>query len=239
MLAAGRGVPAGTAGAGAARMLDYLVDLVTQLGHWGYLVIFVGVALECAAFVGLVVPGESLVLVAGFFARLHVLDLDVVLLVTVIGAIVGDNIGYELGRRLGRAWLLRHGHRVGVREKHIARAEAFLTRYGGRAVFLGRFVGFARALVPFVAGSSRMLRREFLVYDGCGAAVWATAFTVLGYVLGASWRAAEEWIGRGTAIIGGAAVLAALAVWVWHGKRRRGAARGRTHEARGPRTRQP
>lgn len=202
-------------------MLQYLIDLITRLGNWGYLVIFLGAALECAAFLGVVVPGESLVLVAGFFAHRHVLDLDEVILVVVAGAIVGDNIGYELGRHLGRDWLLRYGRRFGLRERHLARVDAFFARHGGRAVFLGRFVGFARALVPFVAGASRMRYRQFLLYNGMGAALWGVAFTLLGYFLGASWRMAEKWVGRSSAIIGGALLLAALAVWLWRRRARR------------------
>jgi membrane protein DedA with SNARE-associated domain len=207
-------------------MQQYLIDLVARLGEWGYLVIFLGATLESAAFLGLAVPGESLVLVAGFFANMHVFDLDVAILVATVGAILGDNIGYRLGRHLGRAWLLRYGRHIGLRERHIARAEALFARYGGRAVFLGRFVGFARALVPFVAGASRMPYRQFLVYNALGAALWAIAFTLLGYSLGASWGAAEQWIGRGSAIIGAAVLLAGFAAWLWR-RRGRGPVAGR------------
>lgn len=202
-------------------MFQYLVDLITRLGNWGYLVIFLGAALESAAFLGLAVPGESLVLVAGFFAHRQVLDLDGVILVVVAGAIIGDNIGYELGRHLSRAWLLRYGRRFGLKAKHVARAEDFFTRYGGRAVLLGRFVGFARVLVPFIAGASRMRYRHFLIYNAIGAALWGVAFTLLGYSLGASWHVAEQWIGRGSAIVGGALVAAGLAVWLWRRRARR------------------
>lgn len=209
-------------------MQQYLIDLITRLGQWDYLVIFIGAALESAAFLGLVVPGESLVLVAGFFANQHVLDLDVTMLVATVGAIVGDNIGYRLGSRLGRAWLLRYGRHLGLRERHVERAETFFARYGGRAVFLGRFIGFARALVPFVAGASHMRYRQFLVYNAVGAALWAVAFTLLGYFLGASWAVAEQWIGRGSVIMGGTLLLIGIAVWLWRRRERRLIARRRS-----------
>jgi undecaprenyl-diphosphatase len=196
-------------------MLDYLVNLVGRLGHWGYLVIFLGAMLESAAFLGLVVPGESLVIAAGFFAAQGLFDLGDLILLVAIGAIIGDSIGYEMGRRMGRPTLERYGGRFGWRKARIKRADAFFSRHGGKAVLLGRFVGFARALVPFLAGSSRMPYRKFLLYNVLGAALWSPAMLLLGYFLGEGWKTAERWIGRASAIIGGAALFIALLAWLW------------------------
>jgi undecaprenyl-diphosphatase len=195
-------------------VLPYLLDLVARLGHWSYLIIFLAAALECAAFAGLLVPGESLVLASGFFAHQGVLGLDSVMVAAGLGAIAGDNIGYQLGVRLGRGWLLRHGRRLGVTERRLHRAERFFGRHGPKAVFVGRFVGFARALVPFVAGMSRMPYRRFLVYDALGAALWTVGFVLLGYALGASWRVAERWVGRIGLLLGLAAAVIALVLWL-------------------------
>ena len=90
-------------------MLDALVTLVSRLGSWGYLVLFLGVTAECAAFLGVLVPGETLVVFGGVLAASGSLDLRVLLGVVCLGAILGDSLGYELGRRLGRPWLLRYG----------------------------------------------------------------------------------------------------------------------------------
>jgi undecaprenyl-diphosphatase len=196
-------------------MLDYLINLVSRLGHWGYLIIFLGAMLESAAFLGVIVPGESLVLVAGFFAAQGLLDLDGLIVVVAIGATLGDSIGYELGRRLGRPGLLRYGGRFGLHKARLDRAEAFFARHGGKSVFLGRFVGFARALVPFLAGSSRMPYRQFLPYNAMGAILWSIAVVLLGYFLGASWGVAERWIGRASAIIGGVLVVILGLAWLW------------------------
>src|SRR3954467_9723461 len=121
--------------------------------------------LECAAFAGLLVPGESLVLASGFFAHQGILRLDGVMVAAALGATAGDNIGYWLGCRLGRGWLLRHGSRFGIRQRRLQQVEAFFQRHGPKAVFVGRFIGFARALVPFVAGTSGMPYRQFAVYN--------------------------------------------------------------------------
>lgn len=98
-------------------VLQYLLDLVARLGAWSYLIIFAAAALECAAFAGLLVPGESLVLASGFFAHQGILDLFPVMVAAATGAILGDNIGYFLGSRLGREWLLRRGSRFGIRKR--------------------------------------------------------------------------------------------------------------------------
>ena len=111
-------------------MMEYLFGLVSRLGHWGYVIIFVAAALECAAFAGLVVPGESLVLVSGFLAHVGLLNLDAVIAAAAGGAIVGDNIGYRLGERLGRPWLLRYGPRLAHAVPPLPR----LQRGGGSAL---------------------------------------------------------------------------------------------------------
>jgi len=203
----------------ADNILQYLLDLVTRLGDWSYLIIFGAAMLECAAFAGLLVPGESLVLASGFFAHQGILELDAVIAAVALGAVAGDNIGYLLGARLGREWLLKKGSRFGLRKKRLAQVDAFFRRQGPRAVFIGRFIGFARALVPFVAGASGMSYRRFVVADALGAGLWTVAFVALGYVLGASWQVAEKWISRSGLVLG--AVLLLGAVWLWLRRRRR------------------
>lgn len=205
-------------------ILQYLLDLVARLGSWSYVILFAAAALECAAFAGLLVPGESLVLASGFFAHQGILRLDAVMAAAALGATMGDNIGYYLGRRLGRDWLLRHGSRFGIRNRRLQQVEAFFQRHGPKAVFFGRFIGFARALVPFVAGTSRMRYRRFFIYNAMGAVLWTIGFVTLGYVLGASWQVAEKWIGRTSLILAGVLVLVALVVW-----RRRRSVRGQVN----------
>jgi len=201
-------------------ILQFLLDLVTRLGAWSYLIIFAAAALECAAFAGLLVPGESLVLASGFFAHQGILDLFPVMVATATGAIMGDNIGYFLGSRLGREWLLRRGSRFGIRKRGLAKVERFFERQGPKAVFFGRFVGFARALVPFVAGASDMPYRKFVLYDALGAVLWTIGFVTLGYVLGASWQVAEQWIGRSGLILGVIVALVGLGIWI-HRRRKK------------------
>ncbi len=196
-------------------MLDYLINFAGHLGHWGYLIIFIIVALECQALLGLIMPGESLVLMGGFFAEQGLLDLRVLICVISLAAVLGDSIGYELGRHLGRGWLLKHGRRFGLRQEHIDRVDGFFVRHGGKAVFGSHFLHLLRALMPFVAGSRHMRYLKFLLFNAAGCIVWAAVFASLGYLAGEAWRAAAKWIGRASEIIGGALLLAVALGWLW------------------------
>lgn len=189
-------------------LLDYLSDLITRLGQQAYWVVFLAALLESAAMLGLLVPGEAIVLVAGFFAARQLFDLDALIAVVALGAALGDSIGYELGRRFGRPLLLTHGAKLGISGARIARVEGFFERRGAAAVFLGRFIGFARALVPFLAGASRMPYRQFLPYNIAGAVLWSAAFVTLGYFFGSRWHAVESWATRAGVVL---AIIATLA----------------------------
>jgi membrane protein DedA with SNARE-associated domain len=195
-------------------MFDDLVTLVSRLGYWCYLIIFLGATLECAAFLGVLVPGEALVVFGGFLAAGATLDVGDLIVWVGVGAILGDSLGYKLGRYLGRPWLLRYGRWVGVRERHLARAEAFFQRHSGKTVLLGRFIGFLPALTPFVAGISGMPYRRFLPYNAAGAVLWSVGFVLLSYFLGASWQLEEHWLGAASAILGAVLGLGIGLIWL-------------------------
>ena len=100
------------------------------------------------------------------------------LVVIVVCAIVGDSVGYEVGKVLG-PWLLEHRPLRGQAGVH--RGQDLLARRGGPAVFLGRWLALARALVPGLAGMSGMRYRTFLAYNAAGGIVWGTTFVLIGY----------------------------------------------------------
>lgn len=178
-------------------LFDGLADLASP---WGYLVVGVLTLLEASAMIGLVVPGEAALLVGGFLASQGEADLGAMSAVGAIGAIVGDSIGYEIGRHLGPS--LRRS-RLGrwVGDERWQRAEQYLAKHGGRAVFFGRFVGVLRAMVPTIAGLSRMPYRRFLPWNVLGGLVWAPGFVLLGFLAGGSYHQVAEWAGRASAVL--------------------------------------
>jgi membrane protein DedA with SNARE-associated domain/membrane-associated phospholipid phosphatase len=196
-------------------MLDHLVNLVSQLGHWGYLIIFLAVTLESAAFLGFLVPGEALVLLGGFLAAQGILDVGDLIALVCIGAVLGDSIGFALGRHLGRPWLLSHGRWIGLRPDRLARVDRFFERHGGKAVVIGRFSAFLRALTPFVAGGSGMRYPRFVFYNVIGGVAWSIIAVLLGYFLGASWTLVQRWAGPASAIVMAAIILLLVLTWLW------------------------
>jgi membrane-associated protein len=189
-------------------LLDRLFHLNSVLV---YLVVTALVFAEDALFVGFVLPGETAAVLGGVIASQGRIQLWLMIVLVVAAAIVGDSVGYEIGRHVGPRIL-----RLRVLDKRRHRlddAQEFLRRRGGWAVFLGRFVAFFRAVMPALAGTSRMRYRRFLAFNAAGGLVWGTGFVVLGYVTGNSYKAVEKAVGRGAALVVLALVLVALVIW--------------------------
>ena len=177
-------------------------DLGERLGKWTYLLVGVMAFLETGAFIGLIAPGETFILVGGLVAGQGQISIVVLIAIVWTAAVAGDLTSFVLGRRLGRDFMLRHGERFKITRERLEMVERFYDRNGGKAVFLGRFVGLIRAVSPFVAGSSRMPLRRFLPYDVLGAGIWGGGLCVLGYVFWRSFDKVATYAGRGLFIVG-------------------------------------
>jgi membrane protein DedA with SNARE-associated domain len=192
-----------------------LEDLGERLGPWTYLVVGVLAFLETSAFVGLVAPGELAVVFGGFVAGQGKIDPVALWLVVWFAAAAGDSTGYLFGRRLGRGWALRYGERVGVTPGRFEAVERFFGRHGGKTIIIGRFIGFVRALAPFVAGASRVHYGRFLAASLAGAGLWSAAFVALGYIFWRSFSRALDIAKQGNIGFLVFVVLVALVVAVY------------------------
>ena len=188
--------------------LDYILSLI---GQYGYLIVFVGVMLES---IGVPLPGETILLASGFLVQQGALDLGDAIAFGILGAVIGDQIGYWVGREGGRPFVLRWGRYVLITPERLGRAERFFTRHGGKAVFLARFVAGLRVFGALVAGISRMHWRTFFFYNALGGATWATAAVLVGYLVGGSIDLVEQWVGRASILL---AILLALAIALYLG----------------------
>ena len=154
---------------------------------------------ETAAFLGFVAPGEFTIILGGVLAgRGHALD----------PAPDRDRVGLVRDRRRdrllprppARARLRRSstGPRCGSREERFAKVEDFFRKHGGKTIFIGRWLGLVRPLMPFTAGASGMSYRRFLPYDVLGAGLWGATWCLLGYIFWQSFEQVASTAGRGT-----------------------------------------
>lgn len=187
-------------------MSDVLSSVGDLASPWAYVVVALLATLETAAFIGLAVPGELGLLVGGYIASEGRASLGAMMAIATAGAILGDSIGFQVGRSFGpRMRHSRLGGRVG--DERWERADDFLRKRGGRAVFFGRFVGILRALVPALAGASGMRYRRFLLWDVLGAVIWGPGLVWLGYMAGGSYDKAAQWTGRASLVLLGLIVI--------------------------------
>jgi membrane protein DedA with SNARE-associated domain/membrane-associated phospholipid phosphatase len=187
-------------------------DVGTRLGNWTYLLVGALAFLETGAFVGLVAPGESAILIGGVVAGQGQISIYVLIGIVWACAVAGDLTSYTLGRRLGRGFLERHGPRLKITEERLRYVEDFFARRGGITILIGRFIGLVRAIAPFIAGASKMPLRTFLPYDILGAGLWGSLFCLLGYFFWQSLDKVEAYIGKGAAAFSGLVVIG-LVIW--------------------------
>lgn len=178
-------------------------------------------AVEASALIGLVIPGESAVFVAGLAAHQGRLPLWSVIVVAVAGALLGDQIGFTVGRRLGPRLLGRLPHRL-QHSSQLDRAASLLRRRGALAVVLGRWTALLRALMPGLAGASGMPRRTFVIFNVLGGATWAVAVAVAGFIAGAAYERVAMQLSHASIAILAIGVSAVLVVHLLRRRQRRG-----------------
>jgi membrane protein DedA with SNARE-associated domain len=156
--------------------LEHLLDT------YGYAAIVVVIALEN---VGLPIPGETILVTSAIYAaethRLHIIP---IVLSAAAAAFGGGLAGFAIGEYGERRFLHRYGPYIHIDDKDLRLGRYLFERYGALVVFAARFIAFLRALAGLLAGVNRMDRRRFLLFNGLGAVVWASAFGFGAYALG-------------------------------------------------------
>ena len=158
-----------------------MTDLPQLIGHWGYVAIFVVVVLGN---VGLPLPEETVLAVAGYLVWRGELSLPLVLAVGVMSAVAGDNLGYWLGRRFGRTALPRYARWVLGHPERLQSMEAFVARRGPFAVFVARFIPGIRFMAGPLAGGLGLRFLPFLAANVLGALVYVPVAVGAGYAVG-------------------------------------------------------
>jgi len=200
---------------GSLDLQGLLEDVSETLGAWTYLLVGVFAFAETGAFVGLVVPGETVMLLGGAVAGQGAIDIYLLIGIAWFAAWLGDTTSFFIGRRLGRDFVLTHGPRFGIGHERFERVEDYFSRHGGKTIFIGRFVSLVRAFAPFIAGSSGMRYRAFVPYSILGTGLWASAHILIGYFFSRSIESAAKYAGRGAFVLGTTIVVIAGIVFLY------------------------
>jgi len=192
-------------------ILDWLLAGVSGIDpFWRNFFAGLAIMLETSLFIGLIVPGDTVVLVAST----GVADLpDFFWLVgaVLLGSLIGETIGFSIGRLFGdRIRASKLGQRFG--EDNWKRADIFVEKRGGPAVAISRFLPVLHSLVPVVAGATKMRYRTFIIWTFGACLVWANTYVGIGYIAKASYQEVASNFRFGALIFVGILVVFVFAI---------------------------
>ncbi len=176
------------------------------------LLLFLVAFAESLPVIGLLVPGSSLVVFAGFLVLHGKCSLTLLVAVTTCGALLGDTFSFWLGFYYGSKLLKLRNF-----QKHhnlVKRAELFFVDHGGKSIFFARFLGPIRGIIPFIAGLSGMSGRPFSVYAVISAILWGICYPGLGYWGGNSWQNAQSLSARFSLVVLIGLIATVLHYWI-------------------------
>jgi membrane-associated protein len=160
----------------------HLQIIITQYGAWTYGILFLIIFAETGFVVTPFLPGDSLLFAAGALSAGGLLNPVLVFLLLAGAAIMGDSINYWAGSYIG-THIFKKDAKI-LKKEYLERTERFFAKYGGKTIFISRFVPIVRTYAPFVAGASSMDYPRFLLYNATGALTWVAIFTFGGYFFG-------------------------------------------------------
>ena len=178
-----------------------------------YLVVGLLVYLEVGLVIAFFVPGEIATILGGVVASQHRANVVTMIVVVAMAAIVGNLSGYELGKLAG-PWLM--GHKPLKGSLSVQRAERLISKRGGPAVLIGRWIALVRAVMPGLAGFSGMSRRTFVTFSLLGGTAWATMWVLMGFAAGLSYTTIVNSAGEWSLVALGVIALALVGLWLRH-----------------------
>ncbi len=160
-----------------------MLDLSALLHTVSYAGIFAILFAESGLLIGIILPGDSLLITAGLLAAQGSLSVSSVVVAAVLGAVLGDTTGYWIGHRLGPTVFKRPESRF-FKPVYVDRARGYFERYGVTTLVIARFVPVVRTLVPTMAGVGGMHYPKFLLYNLLGGVLWGAGVPLAGFYLG-------------------------------------------------------
>ncbi|MEI6579148.1 MAG: VTT domain-containing protein [Eubacteriales bacterium] len=163
---------------------DFITEWIKEYGTWIFGLIFVIIFCETGLVFLPLLPGDSVIFAVGAIAASNPkLNVWAWFIILIIAAVLGDTVNYEIGKRFGRRIIEYKRIRL-VKPENLAKADAFVAKHGGKAIFLARFMPIIRTIVPFVIGVGKLEYKKFLTYNALGGVVWVSLFLGMGYFFG-------------------------------------------------------
>ncbi len=176
---------------------DFILNLPLPLiDHWGYLVLFLSAMVESLPIIGGFFPGHAVVFLSGFMVYLGIFRLDAAIFVAFLGAVSGDFLAYAIGRQFGNDFIIRYGKYFFLNPARYEKTKNLVREHAGKALIIGRFSPFVRAVSAFTAGISRIKFSRFAFFAVIGGAAWAGSSVLVGYIFGQSFETASKYFGR-------------------------------------------
>lgn len=159
--------------------------VMANYGTFIYSILFIVIFIETGLVAMPFLPGDSLLFMAGLFARSGELNLSYLFILLFIAAVLGDNCNYWIGRKIGlKVFTFKFRGKNLVKKEYLDKTHLFFEKHGTKAIIMARFVPFVRTFAPFAAGVAEMNYRRFLSFDLLGGALWIGGLTSAGYLLG-------------------------------------------------------
>jgi len=160
-----------------------LAHLAAEYGHWLYGLLFLVIFAETGLVVFPLLPGDSLLFIAGTVTATAHLNVHALVVVLIAAAILGDTVNYSIGNYIGPRVFDKPDSRW-FKQAHLRRTQAFYDRYGGITIIIARFVPIVRTFAPFLAGVAGMSYRRFISYNVIGGVAWISSLVYAGYLFG-------------------------------------------------------
>ena len=164
------------------------LDFAWVMDYYGaviYGILFTVIFIETGLVAMPFLPGDSLLFMAGLFARSGELNLSYLFILLFIAAVLGDNCNYWIGRKIGlKVFNIKFRGKNLVKKEYLDKTHEFFEKHGTKAIIMARFVPFVRTFAPFAAGVGEMSYRRFFSFDVVGGAHWVCGLTLAGYMLG-------------------------------------------------------
>lgn len=179
-------------------LIHYLELHSEFLSAYFPILVFLSALIESVPGLGTVTPGTLFFLFFGFSAyNLH-LNISFMIFAATLGAIAGDVISYMLGK-YGSGFLLKHKKVLKI--SHIEEGRKFFINHGVKSIFIGRFIGPIRSVLPLIAGSLSVNFARFMFYNILSAFVWVLLYITVGYYFGGYFRQIENFISHTSIIL--------------------------------------